>query len=365
VLIALRSDADTVQHLIAELREHCPPLARVESISMEPALTDIDASDFEIIASKDGEARTGIVPDAATCPECLSELFDPTDRRYRYPFINCTHCGPRLSIIEAIPYDRANTSMDVFTLCSACAKEYNEPADRRFHAQPNACPDCGPRLWLEDRAGNLADGDPIAAAVEALRAGKLLAIKGIGGFHLACDAGNATAIATLRKRKHRPHKPLAMMATLTDTATLCVLDPDSRSALQSPAAPQCQPYPFTVDEHAGMQEIDPLPLWSELLRDLANGVQTPLISARFHRGLADAWASVCIAQARRHGLSTIALSGGVCQNLLLSRQITQQLDVVGMTVLQHHQLPANDGGLSYGQALVAAAQLIKQNPQER
>ncbi len=211
---------DFVQRLQAEQ----PPLSRIEEI-IRTALHDAAEApkDFQIVVSQEGEVRTGVVADAATCPECLDEILNSTNRRYRYPFTNCTHCGPRLSIVRAIPYDRANTSMAQFPMCVQCQDEYEEPADRRFHAQPNACGECGPQVWLEDGDGNRLSPDEecdvIETAARLIHQGNIVAIKGIGGFHLACDAGNEEAVERLRQRKHRYHKALALMARDLDMAS--------------------------------------------------------------------------------------------------------------------------------------------------
>lgn len=216
----------------AALADHCPPLARIDSTACIPYRWAATPQDFTIRESGAGRMRTQIVPDAATCPACLAEMNDPRARRYRYPFINCTHCGPRLTIIRAMPYDRPFTAMAPFPLCSPCEVEFRDPADRRFHAQPVACPDCGPRLeWRAE--GETLDGEAaLQAAIARLAAGKIVAIKGIGGFHLACDAGNPAAVATLRARKHRPAKPLAVMLP---TAT--GLPAAAAALMGSPAAP--------------------------------------------------------------------------------------------------------------------------------
>ncbi|RNE94470.1 carbamoyltransferase HypF [Marichromatium sp. AB32] len=248
VLIRARPGAgappEAIARFCARLRAECPPLAQIERIERAP-LADPAAlagvGDFVILASADTPVHTAIVPDAATCSACAAEVRDPANRRHRYPFTNCTHCGPRLSIVESIPYDRANTSMAHFPLCPACAREYADPADRRFHAQPNACPVCGPRVWLagaDGRALEETGADPIAAASARLAAGEILAIKGIGGFHLACDAGNDRAVAELRRRKRRPSKPFALMARdLAVVRRHCLLAPGEAETLASPAAP--------------------------------------------------------------------------------------------------------------------------------
>jgi hydrogenase maturation protein HypF len=212
---------ESLDELVQRLQAEQPPLSHIEAIVRTPLeLAGEAPASFEILSSREGDARTGVAADAATCPACLSEVLDPANRRYRYPFTNCTHCGPRLSIVRAIPYDRANTSMAPFPMCSRCQAEYDNPTDRRFHAQPNACGDCGPRVWLEDAAGSRlppdADGDVIRTAARLIREGRIVAIKGIGGFHLACDAGNEAAVDELRQRKVRYHKALALMACDVD-----------------------------------------------------------------------------------------------------------------------------------------------------
>ncbi len=217
VVIHAWGSRESLDELVQRLETEQPPLSRIEQI-VRTALDDAGEAPkkFQIVISRDGEVRTSVAADAATCAECLAEVLDPANRRYRYPFTNCTHCGPRLSIVSAIPYDRANTSMASFPMCPQCQAEYDNPADRRFHAQPNACSDCGPRVWLEDADGNrqtpVQDRDVIETAAQLIRQGNIVAIKGIGGFHLACDAGNENAVYSLRRRKHRYHKALALMA---------------------------------------------------------------------------------------------------------------------------------------------------------
>ncbi len=224
VLIHAWGSRESLDKLVRRLQAERPPLAHIESIERS-ALSDDDAvpDEFQIVFSAKGEVRTGVAADAATCPQCLAEVLDPANRRYRYPFTNCTHCGPRLSIIRSIPYDRANTSMAVFPMCSHCQAEYDDPTDRRFHAQPNACGDCGPQVWLEDAHGNRLNPDKgddvIDTAARLIRQGSIVAIKGIGGFHLACDAGNDATVDGLRRRKRRYHKAFALMARDIDMIT--------------------------------------------------------------------------------------------------------------------------------------------------
>lgn len=229
--VLLRLYGDEVD-FIAALYQHCPPLARIDSTHVEPFNWPTIPVDFVIRESGTGAMSTQIVPDAATCPACLAEMNDPLERRYRYPFINCTHCGPRFTIIHAMPYDRPLTVMVAFPLCPDCEAEYRNPYDRRFHAQPVACAKCGPWLMWQQGEQHLEKEAALQAAISMLNAGGIVAVKGIGGFHLACDAGNPDAVARLRARKHRPAKPLAVMLPGIDAVTM-----DARSLLQTPAAP--------------------------------------------------------------------------------------------------------------------------------
>ncbi len=217
---------------IAALWQHCPPLARIDSVSAAPFRWPALPQTFSIRESGGGAMRTQITPDAATCPQCLRELNNPADSRWRYPFINCTHCGPRFTIIHAMPYDRPNTAMAGFPLCARCAAQYRDPADRRFHAQPVACPECGPQLSWISGDQHAEKEAALQAAIAALKAGQIVAIKGLGGFHLACDAQNPQAVARLRARKQRPAKPLAVMLPVETR-----LADNVRARLATPAAP--------------------------------------------------------------------------------------------------------------------------------
>lgn len=251
--------ADALDAFVDALSEHAPAAARVEHVEVvDLAANGWDADDeraFRIVASLDQTVHTTLIsPDIATCDDCLRELFDPTDRRYHYPFINCTNCGPRFTIIRSLPYDRAATSMDCFPMCPECAAEYADPLDRRFHAQPDACFDCGPHItWSEavngDACGNSsatpavgttreASDAIIERCVELLASGGIVAIKGLGGFHLACDASNEQAVAELRRRKRRSNKPLAVMVRdLADVERLCHVNDVERGLLAGSIRP--------------------------------------------------------------------------------------------------------------------------------
>ena len=228
-----------VADFFRRLLDEAPPLAQIDSLNWDDEEPVQAEQGFVILESRAGTRRTLISPDTAVCADCLAEMRDPSDRRHGYPFINCTHCGPRYTIIKDLPYDRPFTTMKAFTMCRSCQAEYDDPADRRFHAQPNACPDCGPRLWFSDAEGNeIVCADPIQEAAEALRKGQVVAVKGLGGFHLATDAFNEAAVAKLRSRKHREEKPLALMVpSLAAARELVELDPASEAALVSRQRP--------------------------------------------------------------------------------------------------------------------------------
>jgi hydrogenase maturation protein HypF len=212
VTLDVEGDAGDIKFFLDDLKSNPPPLSDIEEIQTEE-LPVKEFNEFKIIESEESEEkRTLVPPDIATCKDCEKELRNSTDRRYLYPFINCTNCGPRFTITEKLPYDRKNTTMRKFEMCRKCREEYENPEDRRFHAQPNACSKCGPHLELLDFKGRKLKGNPIKRATKLLKKGKIIAVKGLGGFHLACNALDKKAIETLRERKNRPYKPLALMA---------------------------------------------------------------------------------------------------------------------------------------------------------
>ncbi|HZR10578.1 MAG TPA: carbamoyltransferase HypF [Myxococcales bacterium] len=222
-----------LDRFVAMLRVDPPPAAKIRGFDVS-AIPAQPAREFVIAPSvASSDRRVSIPPDLPTCPDCLREIFDPRDRRYRYPFTNCTNCGPRFTIANDVPYDRPATTMAKFPMCARCAREYDDPLHRRFHAQPNACPDCGPRLRAAPE-----HADPIAAAVDALRSGRVVAVKGIGGFHLACDAASAAAVLRLRARKHREERPFAVMVRdICEARTLADLGAAEEALLLSPERP--------------------------------------------------------------------------------------------------------------------------------
>ena len=289
VHIEAHASVEALDAFVAALSEHAPAAARVERVDIADlgpgGWSAANEQGFRIVASQDQTAHTTLVsPDIATCDDCLRELFDPADRRYHYPFINCTNCGPRFTIIRSLPYDRAATSMDRFPMCPKCAAEYADPLDRRFHAQPDACFDCGPHItWREavngDACGNSsatptvgttreASDAIIERCVELLASGGIVAIKGLGGFHLACDAANEQAVAELRRRKRRSNKPLAVMVrSLADTERLCHIDDAERDLLAGSIRPIVLLRRRTVDEGNGSSP-DALALAPSVARDL-------------------------------------------------------------------------------------------------
>ncbi|HUO95866.1 MAG TPA: carbamoyltransferase HypF [Steroidobacteraceae bacterium] len=236
VLIDAQGAAPALEELIERLRHRAPPRARVDAVEHEECPADPARTGFDVIESREGQSlSTAIGHDTATCPSCLAELFDPTDRRYRYAFTNCTDCGPRFTVTRALPYDRPLTSLAPFPLCAACEVEYRAPGDRRFHAEATACPACGPRLTL---VGGEAGEDPIAGCLRLLRDGRIVAIKGLGGYHLACDARNPGAVARLRARKHREEQPFALMAAnVASLAGVAAVAEAERTGLESAERP--------------------------------------------------------------------------------------------------------------------------------
>ena len=239
VKIEVEGKPEAIRQFEHELQTQAPPLAYIENIAVGNH-RPVGYQNFEIRKSQAQKGKYQLVsPDVATCQACLDEVMDPEDRRYRYPFTNCTNCGPRFTIIEGMPYDRPKTTMRYFQMCPQCQAEYDNPLNRRFHAQPNACPKCGPQVELVDNQGNLVnESKPIAAASQLLKDGKILAVKGLGGFLLACDATNGSAVMTLRQRKNRPSKPFAIMvATIDEARKHCYVLPEEEKLLTSPQSP--------------------------------------------------------------------------------------------------------------------------------
>lgn len=320
VHIEAHAPADALDAFVAALSEHAPAAARVEHVeTMDLAANGWDAASeqgFRIVASQDQTAHTTLVsPDIATCDDCLRELFDPADRRYHYPFINCTNCGPRFTIIRSLPYDRAATSMDCFPMCPECAAEYADPLDRRFHAQPDACFDCGPHITWHEAAGGMvlesseatpAVGDTressdaiIERCVELLEAGGIVAIKGLGGFHLACDAANEQAVVELRRHKRRSNKPLAVMVRdLTDAERLCRVNDAERDLL----AGSIRPIVLLRRRGVGMGDsFDALALAPSVAHDLPElGVMLPYTPLQH----------LLLAAAETHGMHALVMTSG-------------------------------------------------------
>jgi hydrogenase maturation protein HypF len=239
VRIEVEGEGGSLDRFLNEITRNPPPLAHIDHVSWSRVSPRGDVQ-FRIDASKiDSDGQVLISPDVATCPACLAELLDPADRRFRYPFLNCTHCGPRLAIITGSPYDRPRTTMAGFPMCPECGEEYDNPADRRFHAQPTCCRECGPTLRLLNAEGTaIPADDPLVTFVRAIQAGQIGAMKGVGGYHLVCDATNELVVAKLRQRKHRDEKPFAVMLhNLSDIKKLCEISPLEGQLLESPRAP--------------------------------------------------------------------------------------------------------------------------------
>jgi hydrogenase maturation protein HypF len=276
VELEAEGDADAIAAFLADLPVQAPPLAGVQRVDVAPIAPRGDAT-FAIVESAAAGAPAALVaPDCATCEDCLRELFDLADRRFRYPFVNCTNCGPRFTIVRGVPYDRPLTTMAGFAMCERCRAEYEDPADRRFHAQPNACPDCGPRLSL-----------PLSEVVAALRGGAIVAVKGIGGYHLACRADDEAAVARLRARKHREEKPFALMVRDVAAArALVALEPDDERRLLSPARPiviAAQRAAVAPSVAPRTPELGVMLPYSPLHHLLADGVGGPLVMTSGNR----------------------------------------------------------------------------------
>ena len=320
VHVEAHASDEALDGFVAALSEHAPAAARMECVvvaDLEFGTWDAaDEQGFRIVASQDQTAHTTLIsPDIATCDDCLHELFDPADRRYHYPFINCTNCGPRFTIIRSLPYDRAATSMDRFPMCPECAAEYADPLDRRFHAQPDACFDCGPHITWREATGGMelkrpevtpAVGDTressdaiIERCVELLAAGGIVAIKGLGGFHLACDAANEQAVVELRRRKRRSNKPLAVMVrSLADAERLCHVDDAERELLGGSIRP------IVLLRRRGVGEgdlSDALELAPSVAHDLPElGVMLPYTPLQH----------LLLAAAETHGMHALVMTSG-------------------------------------------------------
>lgn len=284
VIIEVEGEPSALESFLCALRTDAPPLATIEGLSWE-SLPAKGYSPFTIEKSQAEEDRRVLIsPDTCTCDDCLRELFDLNDPRYRYPFINCTNCGPRFTIIKDVPYDRERTTMAVFCMCPDCHKEYQDPLDRRFHAQPNACPSCGPQVTLLDREGHeMASEDPVSHAARLLQQGAIVAVKGLGGYHLACDAFNNDAVGRLRRRKHREDKPFALMAPdLEAVKALCFVDEAEEALLLSRKRPivllrKRMPNPVAHEVAPGHRDLGFMLPYSPLHYLLLREAASPLV----------------------------------------------------------------------------------------
>lgn len=292
VFIEVEGTAGAIQQFIADLQAHPPPLAHIEGITRRPCALAHEEGFTIVRSAAHSGAHTLISPDLCVCEDCLREMHDPADRRYRYPFINCTHCGPRFTIIRDVPYDRPYTTMVNFEMCAACQAEYDDPRDRRFHAQPNACPDCGPQVRLLMDGATYTREDAIQRTIAALHAGAIVAIKGIGGFHLACTARDTGAVQRLRQRKGRPGKPFAVMvrdlAMARELAHIDATEADLLTSRERPivllparmgtVAPQVAPHATTIGLMLPYTPLHALLVDMPLVMTSANYSQAPIIS---------------------------------------------------------------------------------------
>lgn len=306
VELEVEGERDMLEHFISDVPLKAPKLALIEKMEVEYFPEAVNYSGFEIRKSLvEQKRRTLISPDVCICEDCLRELFDPADRRYRYPFINCTNCGPRFTIINDMPYDRPLTSMASFPMCEDCAEEYQHIENRRYHAQPTCCPDCGPALTYVGGVGQMCSGDPLEQAKAALKQGKIVAVKGLGGFHLAC-LPNTETVSELRRRKHRDEKPFALMcADLRTAQTLCEVGEEETRLLTCWRSPivllkkkAAVPHgisdnrelgimlPYTPLHHLLMEDFDALVMTSANLSDDPVIIDNDEAMARL-RGIAD------------------------------------------------------------------------------
>jgi hydrogenase maturation protein HypF len=323
VQIAAEGDPEAIAAFTAALRAEAPPLARIEAVTVEPA-APAGLGSFAIRDSCDEpDRRLPVSPDVALCPACEAELFDPGNRRFRYPFITCTDCGPRFTVIEAMPYDRERTSMRVFAQCPECLREYRSPGDRRYHSQTNSCPACGPRLWLEP-APAAGPADPIAAAARLLAAGAIVAVRGLGGFHLAVDATDDAAVRRLRERKHREAKPLAIMVrTLAEARALAQVSATEAELLVSRERPivlleRRADAPLAAALAPGLATVGVMLAYTPLHHLLLDAVRRPLVMTSGNRS--DEPIAVDNAEARRR------LAGIADAFLLHDRDIVSRYD---------------------------------------